>query len=432
MKKFKNAFLVGIILFIGGLLMFQLWTNSFSSAVDYNSYIILREGKGYKNEIWLHENQREALKEGDIIMIAEKSFWVIEWWDGSITRLWENTKLQIEENQIPLGSSHMRISFRLLSGKTWSNIVSFLGDDASFIQKFDTIEAWIRGTVFEVDMEKWYIHVQDHEVALVDTTSWKNISVAEGQIFDFMSFEFLDIVRFVAELKNESWERINLAEDALYIMKLKNNYETLIDSKLIKWRIYSLFSRSYKILYLLETADDYEIISQKIQGLEAEKKEKLYNTVYELYQDIYFAKVNDIEYYRKKLFYKRALIQLGGNTSLNQKIVDSTAYDLEDILLLPTKEFLSETLQFVEDAQLKMGNLDSFLEKVWILPQEERSKIVEQMLPYKDIFIDTIKNNEIDILNQGLESLLEQKDNLDGKMQDFLDKKAAEIVSPFK
>ena len=46
--------------------------------------------------------------------------------------------------------------------------MSFLTSDSSFSQSFEGIEAGVRGTIFDVDLENRFIRVTDHQVELKD------------------------------------------------------------------------------------------------------------------------------------------------------------------------------------------------------------------------------------------------------------------------
>lgn len=77
------------------------------------------------------------LTSGDSIRtIGKESLAVIEWGDGSITRLGGNTKISVGNNEVSRDYTKIDISFDLIAGKTWSNVVSFISGDSAFTQTF--------------------------------------------------------------------------------------------------------------------------------------------------------------------------------------------------------------------------------------------------------------------------------------------------------
>lgn len=96
----------------------------------------LIKGSVFLNATFLEKESKYILAPGDKISVGQESLALIEWGDGSLTRLGENTKISIEENQVSRDYTKINISFELIAGKTWSNVVSFLGEESSFTQTF--------------------------------------------------------------------------------------------------------------------------------------------------------------------------------------------------------------------------------------------------------------------------------------------------------
>lgn len=67
-------------------------------------------------------------------------------------------------------NANIQIDFSLETGKTWSNVVKYMFGESYFRERFnnDTALAAVRGTVFEVNMDKKYIHTIDHAVTIED------------------------------------------------------------------------------------------------------------------------------------------------------------------------------------------------------------------------------------------------------------------------
>ena len=68
---------------------------------DRNSYVILIDWEATLNNFNLEKDKKELLKSTDEIKtIWEKSLAMVKWWDWSITRIWGNSFLKIDESEI--------------------------------------------------------------------------------------------------------------------------------------------------------------------------------------------------------------------------------------------------------------------------------------------------------------------------------------------
>ena len=123
------------------IVLFQVYVAFSQNANDTNSYLTLIKGKAILNNEPISLEQDIILHSGDSILTLDDSLAVIKWGDGSMTRLASNTKIQIHQSDISPDFSEIQIHFELLSGKTWSQVVSFLGEESSFTQSFQGVEA---------------------------------------------------------------------------------------------------------------------------------------------------------------------------------------------------------------------------------------------------------------------------------------------------
>lgn len=103
---------------------------------------------------------------GDKIKTLVGSQATIFWTDGSITRLSEKTALTISTLSVSKDLSSIQIRFDTESGKTWSNVIRALLPDSFFEQTYDhgSYVATVRGTVFELNLDKHYLHAVSHAV----------------------------------------------------------------------------------------------------------------------------------------------------------------------------------------------------------------------------------------------------------------------------
>ena len=85
----------------------------------------------------LQANPNVSLQEGDIIVTRKNSTAVIRFMDDSVTRLGEDTSLQIEKMGIDDGQGNLetQISLLLASGRVWAHVVNLMGTNSHFVIK---------------------------------------------------------------------------------------------------------------------------------------------------------------------------------------------------------------------------------------------------------------------------------------------------------
>jgi hypothetical protein len=420
MKKIGNKFILTVILVILFIVCFQVFIAYSNNNNDTNSYLTLVKWNGTLNEIRLSPEREYVLSAGDKIrVIWDSSLAVIQWWDGSLTRLGGNTKISIQQNEISRDYTNINISFDLIAGKTWSNVVSFIGNDSSFTQTFDGIEAWVRGTVFDVNLEEEFIHVTDHQIELKDI-SGNSFMVSEWKTLSLNDFSLLDISEFISSLEDSTWRELNKQFDNEYLEILKSNLSQSFNTKLSFLFVLDFISPKYRILHELNTAENYESIEVLLEKVTDSKKQNVYKAVLSKYQDINFVGAWDYEAYKQKLFYKKALITLSDNNSDTERLLQSSAYDLEDIITSKGLNGLSETISLLGENKDIVKNIDmSFLSGgLEYIPED---LIVEFKNNFEDLsdILNFDMNAIKDIDSNSLWDLLDSTDDVIG---DFLDK----------
>lgn len=359
MKKIKNKFIILIIFIIWLIIWLQLLLSFYLNKVDRSSYAVLLEWKWSMNKLSLEvENRRVISNNSTIKSIWNDSIVIIEWWDGSITRLWWNTEIFVKESDINNTLSEIKIDFNLLSWKSWSNVISFLWKDSYFNESFDELEAWVRWTVFNVDLDKWYINVLNHEIKLTNKT-WEVFIITEEKPFSLKSLSFIDLKVFLTSIKDEAWEKYNFTIDNDYLETLKNDLSTSVDKSNPFLFLMRFFSTKYSILYNIYNLKSFDIISKQIESIDAKWKNYLYGKVLSKYQNVHFSRWNDKELFTKKLYYKKLLILLADKKNKTY-LVKNSLFDIEDILNLKDKELLKDVLLIFQDNKefIKEINLD--------------------------------------------------------------------------
>lgn len=422
MKKIKNKFILIVIWIIFCIVGAQSFVAYSNSKIDTNSYLSVLEGTSTLNEVFLEKNQRYILQSGDKISVGEKSLALIEWGEGSLTRLGENTKISIEQNQISRDYTKIQISFDLIAGKTWSNVISFFNEESSFTQSFQGIEAGVRGTVFDVDLTADYISVQDHQVQLKDTKG-NTVLVEEGKPLKISTFTLIEIQEFLSNIQDQAWLELNKQADTQYVEHLKNYLAESLKAKGNWLFILDYISPKYRILYELDTQDSYESIEAVIKKLDAEQKQKVYQAVLSRYQDFNFVSAGEYEFYKRKVLYQKALLDLAGSDIQKQNILKHTAYDIDDMLDIGLVVQAQESIDLLLSQKdlLQDMNLLFLTESLNLLPQDITEKFQSQFETLKTV-LPRLQDLQIGTL----------KETAEGKIQDFLNSTAPTLLEKLK
>ncbi len=432
MKKPKNKFILAVICIIVLIIFSQVYIAFSHSNTDTNSYLTLVEGKGTLNEDLIELQQKYVLSSWDKIRIIwDSSLAVVEWWDGSLTRLGWNTKISIDQNQISRDYSTINISFQLIAWKTWSNVVSFIGKDSSFIQNFEWVEAWVRGTVFDVDLDKDYIRVSDHQVELT-LESWEEIVVSEGSVLNTSNFSLIEIEEFLRNIQDSTWTQLNEKFDSEYISALKQGLKkSLQDSNPLSY-VLPLVSKKHKLLQALKGSDNYSEIQAIVDTIETWEREEVYTAVVSEYQNINFVSARDYEFYKRKVFYKKVMIALGEEQD-TEALVRTSVYDLQDMLQLGDMQAAKETLSFLGEHKNILPSIDSSflwseLEKLPTKLKEEFQTSLSGFEGLLDFQLPKVPSIDVwtleDKARDGLRSI-------DEWVQDFIGNKAGNLLDQF-
>ncbi|MDQ7008793.1 MAG: FecR domain-containing protein [Candidatus Gracilibacteria bacterium] len=295
-EKLKNKFILIIIFIIISILFYQGYKAAELANKDTNTYIVLIKGETIINNSSLNKEERIKLKIKDIIITKKDSACVIEWGDGSLTRLGENSKVEIQELNVEKDLSKINLQFKLINGKTWSNVVSFLGENSYFKQNFQDIEAAVRGTIFDVNLEKDYVYVANHEVSVQKGEEKKIIS--QNQAFSISTFSFIEIQKFISEIQDKTWKKINSDFDKEFLNNLKNNIFKQIN---------------------LDNID--EILEENTT----------YNELLSQYQKLNFVGADDSELFEIKNKIKKSLISKASDEN-KKNLIKYSIFDLKDAI----------------------------------------------------------------------------------------------------
>lgn len=306
MQKNKNKFIYFIIILIVIIIWIWISISLFFKSVDRNSYLELVSWEWLLNDKVLQIWKKEKLSKEDIIETKTKdSLAIIEWWDWSITRLWWNTKVKIENQFVAKNKDQVNILFRLFSGKTWSNVVTYLWEDSYFNQTYSDTEIAVRWTVYVVDADNDYLQVESHKVELTNKQFGKK-EVTENKQLKLSNFEFISLDDFIKFFKDKWFFELNQKLDKEYLLKLSLEVE-----KRVKDFVY--------------------FAGKNIDNLTKEQREKLYKTILSSYQDLNFVSLENSEkLFNLKITLKEKLIDLAPDTE-KPSLLSTFSYDLKDI-----------------------------------------------------------------------------------------------------
>ncbi len=345
MGKLKNKFILFIVGVIFIVLLFQLYLTYAMNQRDTNSYAYLLEWEATLNDLNLIKDEKTKLSNGDILSTKEKSLIAIEWWDGSVTRIGENTVLKIRENFVAHDYSQIRIWAEILSWKAWSKVVSMMGEKSYFKMYFNNLEAGVRGTSFDIDLDKAFIYVKDHELNLKKADG-KEYLIGEEKPFSLNTFSFIEMQEFIDSLRDEAWQNMNETLDAKRLKELQNKAMKKINETTIFSKIIEIFSKKEKIITRLQNWESYDDVKNLINKLSPEEKENLYKDIYSQYQSINFASYKDKDLFDMKMNYKDILISLSPNEEQKELFLQYSFFDLQDIVQSGDNSMLEKSFEF--------------------------------------------------------------------------------------
>lgn len=400
MFNFKHKFIVSVIFITLFLLLsiFIYWY--YKKNVDKNSYVFLVDWQARLNQNFLKVEDRKILHSWDVIKtIWNSSIAVLEWWDWSVTRLSWNATVNIDEAYVSGDLSKMNISFKLLSWKSWSNVISFFWDWSYFKEQFQTSEAAVRWTVFDLDLNNDYLYVVNHKIDLTNW-SWEVLTINENEPYKLSDFSKIDLELFIKNIKDDVWESIN------------DKYDKEL-----------LFALKQKLNENIKQLSKYKDINVTDYLWDEEKRIKMYNELLSDYQNLNIVSPDDWELFKLKLELKNKLIELADDKN-KSLLVTSTLYDFKSLLESKIYNEVDLVLKMLSTNSKILSDIDmkKYFDGVSI-PDDIKVKISENFWVLKDFFqktfdwingfrFDDIKNlhdKASDVIQQWLNSLIDKK-----------------------
>ncbi len=404
MKFFKNKIFLTILtgIFLLFSLQFYFISNSFKR--DTNSYVMLVDGSATLATSWekkiLQLNKKEKIIDGDVINTLSKSLAVIEWWDKSITRLWENTRVVIKENFVSEDLSKMNISFELLKWKTWSNVISIFSWDSYFKQEVKWVSAAVRGTVFEANYDNEYMLVHKHALKLTNS-AWETKEIVPGQAFSLKTFSIEDI----KEILDDTFQKINKQLDDEYMKQLRENFLISLQET-NPLNIIEKLSTENKALRILLDENPKQNFDTFLWSLDDENKKKVLWYLNTLWQSVNFENGENSTLYNLKLNTRENLVENSTDEQYKETLVRYTMYDLADLLHFENfdTDMLQDTLGFLNTNKEYVNNESSYTKAISDILLLNGENINLESLKQKISDIDTLWQ---DIINSSLDKALD-------------------------
>lgn len=132
-------------------------------------------------------------------------------------------------------------------------------------------------------------------------------------------------------MEDRAWSKLNNGLDAEYIKTLKMQLNQRLQENTFFVFLLDFISPKYRILRDLSRGESYEKIQKYIAKVPQSKKESVYKAVLSEYQKMNFVHAGDYEFYKRKLLYKKALVDLASNSEDIDRLLETTSYDFRDI-----------------------------------------------------------------------------------------------------
>jgi hypothetical protein len=218
MKK-NILFLVWVILLLVFISFFGYSTYQYYRAIHADDPIdpYLRVSSGsvtivrHELAIDMTIGDRYNLMEKDILITGHDGLAMIHWPDRSITRIGSESRMVITRMHTEEDYSRIEISYDLEKWKVWNTVIRTLYPGSYFevqLPKNHGTIAGVRGTVFEINLDRNYIHSVDHSVHLTNILG-QAVTLLPGELV-----EATDILKKLTQATlDRAWWEYNRVQD---------------------------------------------------------------------------------------------------------------------------------------------------------------------------------------------------------------------------
>ncbi|MCX6735295.1 MAG: FecR family protein [Candidatus Peregrinibacteria bacterium] len=227
MKKMMSATLVLAISF--GMLSF-LSVETY--VVSAGTFTTLDSFKGdvaiQRSQSLIPANVGMALMENDKVITGSNGSAEIRYFDNSVSRMSNNTEVQINKLVSPNDNSvNTYVEVSLVEGQVWSRVLNLVESDSSFVVKANNVSTAAKKAAFNVEISngKVEIGVFNHAVSIKTAGKTEQILSGEKLVVD-------KNVGSVSELKvadkDSGWVKENMQNDHVYLTQVE---QRLIEAK---------------------------------------------------------------------------------------------------------------------------------------------------------------------------------------------------------
>jgi len=253
----------------------------------------------------LSENEALELESKDIIETGLESKASITWPDKSITRLGPKTRIVIERMYASRDYESIEIAYNLEKGKVWNTVIRTLVGDSYFrvLLPRESVVAWVRGTVFEINLENKYIRAINHSTLL--TQNKKQLVLLPGELVDSENI----VLKKGKEWIDATWNEWNESADMIYEWLQKLEIDARIKRLTEDIGKYNIGNATRKILETLPGFEDITIAeyleTNQIQNLKNISSESLI---------AYYQKLGNLSSWENKITLRDALLSRESST----------------------------------------------------------------------------------------------------------------------
>lgn len=318
--------------------------------------------------------------------------------------MWGIWELNVEEDFVSYDKTQINIKFDLLAGKSWSNVLNYIPTDSHFIQTFNDHEAAVRGTIFDINLDKQYVYVTDHLVNITKPNGEK-IEVWENKPFSLEKWDFISLLEFIQNFKDGTWTNINKNLDKLRLEDLQAEM------------LHTLQAWIWFIEY--ENITKNNDIAQYIRNLNSEEKRKKYRELLSEYQNLHFANSQTPELLDEKIKIKQVLVELADQEN-KERLMQSTLYDLDEVFKTNNPLSFERIIQMFEAQNEVIEKLKISLPDTLKFDRlsDEFTVVLQSRLETMKQKFDNVDFNTIPTITP--EMLKNLQNSADQKVQDFL------------
>lgn len=368
-----------------------------------NPYVLSTQGKtivksGDGSTATLDAQQKKDISADDRIRTLANSAATIFWADGSVTRLGEKTNVSVLELKTNPNQS-TQVDFSISEGKSWSNLARSLDPDSYFKQRFDNDQkvAAVRGTIFEVNVEKGYVHTESHAVVIQDEKGGYLATVADGTSVTTEG----SIEKISESATDTKWRTLNMESDTLLtqerLREIKAKLQSLTDRDTLILQIQKYLRNLFGIESLdlpitVNTTGSGISLSIDATRLKSENAQELLA----VYEALSLLNTSD-DTVEAKVQLREAILQTLPEKeaqAYEEAFSRATLFDSWDAMKNNLPKSASELRGYLEKYTKDSANTEEILQLQQSLPMDRINEFNGRMQEWKDMGYESLSDPE--------------------------------------